>query len=298
MANDLTYITLPEGRMIAGNAYKGRDRDSTGAPLVVKTGPNAGQPRIDFFIGLAIPKVPGHTHWAQSDWGAQIYAVGAAASPNAYQSPAFAWKIVDGDSTVPNKEGRRPCDQEGAKGHWIVKLSGGYAPKVYVRDATGRAVEQPPGIEVLKPGHYVQAYISVAGNRSSQTPGIYINHGMLLHLRNGPEISFGPDANAVFGTGAPGTPVAYPTAGAAPAAPVAYAPPVAPAAYAPPVAPVAPAPVAVVPNPAILAPVAPPAAPVAPAAPQMTAKAGGATYESFIQAGWTDQVMRAQGYLL
>ena len=41
-----------------------------------------------------------------------------------------------------------------------------------------------------------------------------------------------------------------------------------------------------------------PAAPAAPAAPVMTPKAAGATYESFIVAGWTDEMMRQQGYLV
>lgn len=44
------------------------------------------------------------------------------------------------------------------------------------------------------------------------------------------------------------------------------------------------------------APVAP--APVAPAVPQMTAAAGGATYEQFRAQGWTDEQMRAQGFLV
>lgn len=44
------------------------------------------------------------------------------------------------------------------------------------------------------------------------------------------------------------------------------------------------------------APVAP--APVAPAVPQMTAAAGGATYEQFRAQGWSDEQMRAQGYLV
>ena len=41
-----------------------------------------------------------------------------------------------------------------------------------------------------------------------------------------------------------------------------------------------------------------PAAPVAPAVPQMTAAAGGATYEQFRAQGWSDEQMRAQGYLV
>lgn len=78
------------------------------------------------------------------------------------------------------------------------------------------------------------------------------------------------------------------------------------------------APLAVPPNPAFLAgpggvpavaaPVAgmyaPPMAPGAgaplapPSSPQMTAAAGGASYEQFRTQGWTDEQMRAQGYLL
>jgi len=32
--------------------------------------------------------------------------------------------------------------------------------------------------------------------------------------------------------------------------------------------------------------------------PQMTAAAGGATYEQFRAQGWSDEQMRAQGYLV
>jgi hypothetical protein len=50
-------------------------------------------------------------------------------------------------------------------------------------------------------------------------------------------------------------------------------------------------------------PPAPPSAPTPPPAPaapvkQMTAKANGATYESFVASGWTDVQMIEQGYLL
>lgn len=46
-------------------------------------------------------------------------------------------------------------------------------------------------------------------------------------------------------------------------------------------------------------PGAPPAAPAAPtpAGPRMTAKAAGMTYEQFREVGWTDEQMRAEGYL-
>jgi len=83
---------------------------------------------------------------------------------------------------------------------------------------------------------------------------------------------------AGIGTGTPAAPVAPP------AAPV--APPAAP--VAPPAAPVAPP----------AAPVAPPAAPVAPpAGPQMTVLAT-ASYADYIAAGWTDEQLRANGFMV
>jgi len=108
--------------------------------------------------------------------------------------------------------------------------------------------------------------------------------------------------------GAPGIPVnAAPMAPAPAAAPTAtYAPPPAPAA-APAVPPAAPAPAAA---PAAAAPdfgalggvpavpAAPAAAPAGPAGPQMTAKAAGVPYESFIAQGWTDDALRRDGYIV
>ena len=65
--------------------------------------------------------------------------------------------------------------------------------------------------------------------------------------------------------------------------------------------PTAAAPAPVAPNPAftaVPAPVAPP--PAAPAAPvrQMTAKAAGATFESFIASGWNEGQLIEHGYML
>lgn len=135
--------------------------------------------------------------------------------------------------------------------------------------------------------------------------------------------------------GMPAAPGAYPqapAAGAYPAAPAPAAPgypamnsapamPVAPGATypsSPAPAPAAPQAQYVAPNPAFLSPGAaggamppapgtgapPPApgfgAPPAPpsSAPQMTAKAGGATYDQFKAQGWTDQMLRDQGYIV
>lgn len=330
-----TNLTTPVGRIVMGSLYKANTTDAEGKPLVVKNGPNAGQPRVDFFFALAIPK-QGEQSWAQTTWGQTIFGVGRAAFPQACQSPTFAWKIEDGDSQIPNKRGKKPCDNEGWRGCWILKFSGGYAPKVFRQDGSGYV--QVTEADYVKPGYYVEVACSVDGNGSQSQPGIYLNHSMVCFRAYGPEIVFGPNVEeAGFGqaplpAGASMTPPAsslpMPAAGAAPVPAASYAP----AGGAMPLpgmvgaAPAAPIPVT--PNPAFLqvpqavpaaalpgVPAASPAPSAIPAAavpaspippvpsaspssgPQMTALANGVTYQAFIAAGWTDAMMIAQGYM-
>jgi hypothetical protein len=303
-----------------GSLYTPNTKDAEGKPLVTKTGPNAGQARTNFFFALAIPKTPGLQHWAHEAWGRQIWEVGCACFPQASQSPSFAWKIEDGDSQVPNKKGRKPIDNEGWRGNWILKFSGGFAPKVYRAEGSGwvQIIEE----NYVKCGYFAQVAFSVDGNESQSQPGVYLNHQMVCFSAYGPEIVFGPDVNeAGFGNaplppGASLTPVAS-------AAPMPAAPPqnnpYSPAPGAPPALPAVP----VTPNPAFLqvpppaatqaappvvtatyaAPPAPPALPPAPVAaapsngPQMTAKAGGVTREAYLAAGWTDAQLIQNGYM-
>ena len=312
-------ITSPVGRIVRGSLYDPSTKDAEGKPLVVKTGPNAGQQRVNYFFALAIPKNPGETHWAQTAWGQQIWNVGNQAFPNAAQSPAFAWKIEDGDSQIPNKKGRKPCENEGWRGHWILKFSGGFAPKVYQQEGAGYV--QVMQKDFCKPGFFVEVAFNVEGNGSQSQPGVYLNHSMVCFRAYGQEITFGPDvASAGFGAaplpaGASMTPPAGAIPMPAPAPATAYVAPAVPGAVgnlpqipgAVPVplpqggsvpmpsapAPAAPAPIPVIPNPAFVQ-VPPPAAPVR----QMTAAANGATYEAYIAAGWTDALLVQNGLML
>lgn len=309
-------ITSPVGRIVMGSLYDPSTTDAEGKPLVVKTGPNAGQPRVNYFFALAIPK-GAEPHWAHTPWGQQIWNVGNQAFPNAAQSPAFAWKIEDGDSQIPNKKGRKPCENEGWRGHWILKFSGGFAPKVYQQEGAGYV--QVMQKDFCKPGYFVEVAFSVDGNGSQSQPGVYINHSMVCFRAYGPEISFGPDvASAGFGQSAlPAGASMTPPAGAIPMpqAPAAAPAPLAPAGsvptpYAPvpgaPYAPVpgAPAPIPVIPNPQfvqvpppVAAPMAPPPAPAIPVR-QMTAAAQGVTYDAYVAAGWSDAQLVQNGLML
>lgn len=304
-------ITSPVGRIVMGSLYDPNTTDAEGKPLVVKTGPNAGQPRVNYFFALAIPKNPGETHWAQTAWGQQIWNVGNQAFPNIAQSPAFAWKIEDGDSQIPNKKGRKPCENEGWKNHWILKFSGGFAPKVYQQEGAGYV--QAMQKDFVKPGYFVEVAFSVEGNGSQSQPGVYLNHSMVCFRAYGQEIQFGPDVSSA-GFGAASLPAGAsmtPPAGAIPmpSAPAAVAPAV-PAMPAP-----GAAPIPVTPNPAFVqvpppvaaaapvamgvpnVPVVPPAAPATPVH-QMTPAANGIAYEAYIAQGWTDAQLIQNGLML
>ena len=277
-----TNFTTPVGRLVMGSLYKPQTTDADGKPLVVKSGPNAGQPKVTYFFALAIPKNPGETHWSQTTWGYTIYKAGAEAFPQACQAPSFAWKVVDGDSTIPNKKGIAPITREGYKGNWVISFSSGFAPKIYNNDGS-QAIVEP---DAVKLGYFVQVNADVDGNGSNQNPGVYINHSMVALSAYGPEIVVGADASSV-GFGQAPLP-----AGATTTPPAAFTPPAMPA----PVA-VAPAPIPT-PNPAFLQPPVP-SAPAVPAAPAhvMLPPANGASYESMIAAGWTDALLVQHGMM-
>lgn len=288
-------ITFPPGRLVAGSLYEPQTTNAEGQPLVVKNGPDAGKPRVDYFFALAIRK-NGETHWSQTAWGAKIWALGHAAAPAMAGNPVFAWKVTDGDSTTPNRKNKRPCDREGYAGHWVVTFGGGYAPKCY-RLLAGES--RPVPIEqkdAIQPGDYIEVAGSVTFNKSSQNPGVFVNHDMVCLRGYGERIVFGRDVEeAGFGSaplpaGASATPV-----GQAFAPPPPAAAPVAP----PAAAPVAPAPVT--PHREFLNPPAAAVAPPPPAAAPacvMTAKAGGTSYDAFRGAGWTDEALVREGYML
>lgn len=332
-------FTTPVGRLVAGSLYKPNTTDAEGRPLVTKSGPNQGQPRKDYFFALAIPKGPeaqqhpgNPSAWMATPWGAIIRQVGEAFLPHAAQLPAFAWKVKDGDSQVPNKRGRKPCDQEGWPGHWVLMFSSGFAPKVYTLVGGLPSPALLDQADAVNLGDYVQVAGSTGGNGAQSQPGVFLNHNMVCLVGYGERIVVGPDvASAGFGgqplpAGASATPrggFTPPVAGPAgvPAVPGAPALPgsapslPAPSQMMPPALPVTP-------NPAFLQPPAlhpatvdaalrdaghvqmaqPPAGtvpPPLPAAPvrQLTAKAGGASYEQLIAAGWTDATLVQHGLM-
>jgi len=283
-------FTTPPARLVQGSLYKPQDKDQSGAPLVFKSGANAGQPKKQYFFAVAISK-GAEQHWSQTPWGQVVWTAGHGFKPNASQLPKFAWKIVDGDSAVPNDAGKKPCDMEGFKGHWVLRFSSGFNPDIYTLltgTGTPASFPQPDAINL---GDYVQVFGSAEPNGDQMKPGVYMNHKMVCLVGHGQRIVTGPDvATAGFG-GAPlpaGASTA-PIGGFAASTPVAPAPPAAAPSY------VAPAPV-------------PPMAPAVPAAPYggymappatpvrtMINDAAGSNYDDWIKQGWTDALLVQHG---
>lgn len=285
--NEAVALTSPVGRLVQGDPWTPRTVDINGEPLRVKSGQNKGQETQQFFVGIAIeksnPELAAYHQAirdvAKRDWAA-LFAAG--------DPPHFAWKIQDGDTAVDGR-GQPLRDRTGCAGCMIFKYSSSFAPKVF---GIG------PNLEVtdhnaLKRGYYVQIGGTVTGNGSTLNPGLFLNLNMIKIIGYGEVIAGGPNPDEVF-AGTPGyvpagmsrTPIAggsaLPTPPAAPT-PAPAAPPAAPAP----------------------APAAPPPAPPAPppyggymqAPPQMTAAAT-ATYDAYIGAGWTEEVLIREGLML
>lgn len=239
------------GRLVQGSVDEPQTKDMQGNLRVVKTGPNAGQPNPQFFIGVAFAKTdPGWpTFWADLvnaaylgfpalfPHGVQALIDAQGPQPWFTQAPAghaqawvmhpqFSFKVIDGDSPMLNQAGRAWNTIEGFPGHWVVRFGSAYPPRCF---HAGRyaAHEQIQEKGVIKRGYYVRVSGTVEGNANVQKPGLYINLDMVELTAYGTEITSGPDAAATFAAapppalppGASSTPLTPPAGGPQPPAP-------------------------------------------------------------------------------
>lgn len=320
-----TDITFPTGRLVEGSLYELSERKDkkTGQPRIGRD----GQPIKQCYFAIAIAKVPGQA-WHATEWGAKMVQVGSQAFPQFFNHPSFAWKVIDGDSPTSGQPGAAaPNSKEGWPGHWVIKFSSGFTPAVFTRGADGKPVELVQK-DAVNPGDYIQVAGKIAGNDSTESPGIYVNHHMVMIQGYGTRIRTsgapdptraGFDATPQLPAGASLTPIGTPMPGVAPS--TATLPAQAGLPSMPGVAPGA-ATLPVMPNPGVLAAagVAMPgaAAPVAAALPQMQplptlappqptitvapgAAAQGITVETiqqYLGQGHTMESLRAGGYVV
>jgi hypothetical protein len=181
--------------------------DTTKQPRFMADGTT---PMMEFYYAVAIEKVSSQnngmldTDWRQTPWGNDILNAAVEGWPNGeHMQATFAWKIVDGDSPVPNKNQSIPNQQEGFPGHWIIQVRSGFATASF---HAGRYLPEQviQNSNEIKRGDYVRVQVSVKGNSPSKSAGIYINPMMFELSRAGVQImsANAPDASNVFG-GAP-----------------------------------------------------------------------------------------------
>jgi len=269
---------LPVGRLLWGSMYTPQlQTDDNNQPRLDSTGKQESK----FVFAVAIPKIPG-TPWNVTPWGQMIWNIGAAAYPGVINTPAFSWKIKDGDSTIPNTVGKRPCDQHGHPGNWIITMSQSWAPLLC--DLKRQMLTQP---DAIMPGDFVAVQVSVAANvmkpgARSHTPGVFINPLAVVFVGYHPDgrIVNTIDVNTINIESL----VIPPNVAAAPVITTHKVN--------------APAPMQAQ-TAASMDPPPPPPAPHAapPPAKQMTTAAA-YTYEQYIASGWTDDALRLSGFMI
>lgn len=117
----------------------------------------------------------------------------------------FAFKVIDGDSEIPNTKGVAPREKAGYRGHWVINFGGMFPPKVFNKKGT----EVLTQVGDIKRGDIIKVAGSVKANGSSVQPGVYLNakfvalveHGTPLETTNAgtPPADFFSDAYEGFG---------------------------------------------------------------------------------------------------
>lgn len=307
-------IATPVGRIVQGDCYNPNTENMDGQPLVYKSGANAGQPRVEYFLGLAIEK----NHPSFPAFYAQLQSVAKTGFPHLFDAqgncthPGFAWKMIDGDGR--DTSGKLWSEREGFAGHWVFRFTSGFAPQLLqMQNGTPVAIPESAG-KAIKRGYFAQVVCTVSGNGNPQKPGLFMNLNAVVLVGYGAEISGGVDVGAAL-RAAPQAPANYvpagmsltPPAGVSMQAPAVPQTPQAPAMQPPVAAPLA--------QPA--APVEQPSAPIAspvtaspsslPTPPgsfmahvlgelKATPMAQGHSLEAWKAMGWTEDQLIAQGY--
>lgn len=204
---------LPMGRIVAGHPMMfTQEKDWNTKQLKVNA---QGQPKMSCYFGFAIPK-GGETHWNQTPWGQLIWNEGATGFQRGeFNRPDFAWKIVDGDSPIPNKSGIAWNSKEGYPGHWVLNISSALAaPKCFKASQQMGALIECVSDKEIKCGDYGRVTISVKANCDAngmaQSPGVYLNPLAFCMDKEGQEIvgEGVPQGNAaMFGAASAPAPV-------------------------------------------------------------------------------------------
>jgi hypothetical protein len=185
------FFTTPVGRLVSGSIYTGTgsDRFKDNAPYLYNSGANAGKQKFKQWFSIAVKK-GSEKSWKETEWGLKIFNIAKARFDKIVGSPAFSWKIDDGDSEIPNSRGRCLKEKEGYAGNWILNFSN-WSPTLEstynITNAQGRPLENDV---IVEPGDFIRVYCSASPNKGGEKPGIYLSQKIISFVKTGPRIVF------------------------------------------------------------------------------------------------------------
>lgn len=191
-------FTTPVMRLLQGDPFKPDTTNMQGQPLVVLTGPNAGQKTQRYLAVLGGSKQdPAVQQFVNMVWG-----FARECWPQFFNqqgqciNPLLSVKLSDGDGL--DGLGKPNNMKEGFAGNWILKTQSSFPPKCYYKDHY-QPHEEIKDPNIIKRGYFVRVAGTMETNNNQMKPGIYVNLNMVELCGHGPEIISGPQASSVFG---------------------------------------------------------------------------------------------------
>lgn len=182
MSDNGTEFNTPVGRIVWGHPLKPQKKTDDNNQPVLKDGVQVQQ----WSFGVAFVK---------AEFEAQVWPYLHAEAAKGYPQgvpPKFSYKYVDGDDPNPvwnkDKQGKPRNQRPGHAGHYVLTINTEFQAPNVVRFDNG--VYREVGPDQIKCGDYV-AMTLIAKWHAGQSPGLYINPGLVVHAFEGDAISNG-----------------------------------------------------------------------------------------------------------
>ena len=185
---------------IGSNLFEGKQKTdyNTNAPVFDQ----AGNPKIEYGFGLAIPKTDPTTGQPTAEftkvWEA-LHKEAFTLYPSGQIPPGFAMKFKDGDGI--DHTGKSYADREGHAGH-IILMCTTQIPIKYFLFQGGNNILVNEGI---KTGDYVNVQLNIKSHpaKGQGKAGLYLNPSAVQLIQPGKEIINAPSGDQIFGQAAP-----------------------------------------------------------------------------------------------
>lgn len=197
-ANPIISFLSPVGRYVQGDFFTPNDKDQQGNTKVYGSGPKKGQPKAEYFAAIAFAKNDPAWPAFKQLLDTSSMQLWPQLFPNGQSiNPMFSNKVIDGDGI--DTTGKPNNQKAGYAGHWVVRMSTTYPPKVFPlgQHTPDKQITQS---SLLPCGYYVRVGGTIGSNQNPSRPGIILNPSFVEICAFGDIIQRGPDAAKVLGS--------------------------------------------------------------------------------------------------